>query len=60
MAQPRAQAPSLDAYRKYATTREGNVARGNRLSADEQKLACAKCEGRLLKNQGALISSKKR
>jgi putative heme-binding domain-containing protein len=35
--------PSLDAYRKQATTREGDVARGARLFADEQRLACAKC-----------------
>src|SRR5258705_323683 len=35
--------PSLEAYRKYATTHEGNVARGARLFADDQKLACAKC-----------------
>jgi putative heme-binding domain-containing protein len=33
----------LDAYRKYATTHEGDVARGARLFADEQKLACSKC-----------------
>jgi len=33
----------LDAYRKHATTREGDVARGASLFADEQKLACAKC-----------------
>jgi putative heme-binding domain-containing protein len=34
---------SLEAYRKYATTREGDVTRGAKLFADEQKLACAKC-----------------
>ncbi len=33
----------MDAYRKFATTREGDVARGEKLFADEQKLACAKC-----------------
>lgn len=38
-----ARIPSPDAYRKYATTHEGDVARGARLFADEQKLACAKC-----------------
>jgi putative heme-binding domain-containing protein len=35
--------PSLDTYRKYATTHEGDVARGAKLFADDQKLACAKC-----------------
>ena len=44
---PSAQAPartsSLEAYRKYATTHEGDVAHGARLFADEQRLACAKC-----------------
>lgn len=35
--------PSLDQYRKYALTHEGDVARGAKLFADEQKLACAKC-----------------
>jgi putative heme-binding domain-containing protein len=35
--------PSLEAYRKYATTHEGDVARGSKLFADEPKLACAKC-----------------
>ena len=34
---------NLDAYRKYALTHEGDVARGASLFADEQKLACAKC-----------------
>src|SRR5204862_1887788 len=34
---------SLEAYRKYATTHEGDVARGARLFANEQKLACARC-----------------
>jgi putative heme-binding domain-containing protein len=38
-----ARSPGLDAYRKYATTHEGDVARGARLFADEQKLACSKC-----------------
>jgi len=38
-----ARIPSLEAYRKHATTREGDVARGARLFADEQKLACVKC-----------------
>ena len=35
--------PSLDAYRKHATTREGDVTRGAELFADEQRLACSKC-----------------
>jgi putative heme-binding domain-containing protein len=34
---------NLDSYRKYALTHEGDVARGARLFADEQKLACARC-----------------
>ena len=38
-----ARTPSLEAYRKYATTHEGDVARGARLFADEQRFACAKC-----------------
>jgi putative heme-binding domain-containing protein len=35
--------PNLEAYRKYALTHEGDVARGAKLFADEQKLACSKC-----------------
>lgn len=42
-AQAPARTPGLDAYRKQALTREGDAARGARLFADEQKLACAKC-----------------
>jgi putative heme-binding domain-containing protein len=42
-AQTPARTPGLDAYRKYALTHEGDVARGARLFADEQKLACSKC-----------------
>jgi len=38
-----AQTPGADAYRKYALTHEGDVVRGAKLFADEQKLACAKC-----------------
>lgn len=38
-----ARTPSLDAYRKHALTHEGDVARGAKLFADEQRLACAKC-----------------
>ncbi|MSU62051.1 MAG: c-type cytochrome [Pedosphaera sp.] len=34
---------SQEDYRKHALTREGDVARGARLFADEQKLACSKC-----------------
>jgi putative heme-binding domain-containing protein len=33
----------LDDFRKYALTHEGDIARGARLFADEQKLACSKC-----------------
>src|SRR3954469_3249117 len=43
IAQAPVRSPSLDAYRKYATTHEGDVARGARLFADEQKVACSKC-----------------
>src|SRR5882724_11480220 len=42
-AQAPARTPSLEAYRKYALTHEGDVARGARLFADDQILACAKC-----------------
>ena len=35
--------PSLEEYRKYALTHEGDLSRGAKLFADEQKLACAKC-----------------
>ena len=34
---------NLDSYRRYALTHQGDVARGAKLFADEQKLACAKC-----------------
>jgi mono/diheme cytochrome c family protein len=43
VAQDSVRRPGLDAYRKYALTHEGDVARGARLFADEQKLACSKC-----------------
>jgi putative heme-binding domain-containing protein len=43
VAQAPIRSPSLDPYRKYATTHEGDVARGARLFADDQKLACSKC-----------------
>ncbi|MGN6385778.1 MAG: galactose-1-epimerase [Verrucomicrobiota bacterium] len=39
----REQTPNLDAYRKYALTHEGDVARGAQLFADEQRLDCVKC-----------------
>lgn len=43
----RAQAPAqnatLDDYRKAALTRQGDVARGAKLFADQQKLLCSKC-----------------
>jgi putative heme-binding domain-containing protein len=38
-----ARTPSLESYRKYALTHEGDVSRGAALFADEQKLACSKC-----------------
>ena len=43
VAQAPARIPSLDAYRKFALTHEGDVARGARLFANEQKLACSQC-----------------
>jgi putative heme-binding domain-containing protein len=43
VAQAPAGSPGLDAYRKYALTHEGDVARGARLFADDPKLACSKC-----------------
>jgi putative heme-binding domain-containing protein len=42
----RAQAPkvpSLDAFRRHALTRPGDAARGAKLFADEDRLACTKC-----------------
>lgn len=36
------QPPSLDAYRRYAWTREGDIARGKQLF-EEQRLNCAQC-----------------
>jgi len=42
-AQAPPRSPSLDAFRKFALTHEGDVARGARLFADEQRLACSKC-----------------
>src|ERR1041385_8166728 len=38
-----AQNPPLDPYRRTALTQQGDVARGAKLFADEQRLACAKC-----------------
>jgi putative heme-binding domain-containing protein len=38
-----AQAPDLDAYARFALTREGNAAAGGKMFADQQKLACSKC-----------------
>ena len=45
MLQGVAQAPGakLEDYRRYALTHDGDVARGAKLFADEQKLACSKC-----------------
>ena len=42
-AQTLGRSPGLDAFRKYALTHEGDVTRGAKLFADDQKLACAKC-----------------
>jgi len=42
-AQTPTRSPSLDVFRRYALTHEGDVTRGAKLFADEQKLACAKC-----------------
>lgn len=38
-----AQGPNLDAYRKFALTHQGDVARGKILFNDEQKAGCTKC-----------------
>lgn len=38
-----AKVPSLEEYRKYALTHEGDVSHGAKLYADDQKLACVKC-----------------
>ncbi|MDB6034745.1 MAG: putative glucose/L-sorbosone dehydrogenase, distantly related to bacterial beta-galactosidase, partial [Verrucomicrobiales bacterium] len=38
-----AQAPNLEAYRKYALTHQGDVPSGTKLFQDEQKLGCSKC-----------------
>lgn len=35
--------PSLEEFRRFALTHEGDVVHGARLFADEAKLACAKC-----------------
>lgn len=35
--------PSVEDYRRFAWTHDGNVANGARLFADDQKLACSKC-----------------
>jgi putative heme-binding domain-containing protein len=35
--------PDLDEFRKYALTQQGDVTRGARLFADEQKLGCSRC-----------------
>jgi len=42
-AQTPAKSPGLDVFRKYALTHEGDVARGAKLFADEQRLVCSKC-----------------
>jgi putative heme-binding domain-containing protein len=38
-----AQNPPVDAYRRAAYTQAGDAARGAKIFADEQRLACAKC-----------------
>jgi putative heme-binding domain-containing protein len=38
-----AQAPNLEAYRKYSLTHQGDVSSGRKLFNDEQKLGCSKC-----------------
>jgi putative heme-binding domain-containing protein len=38
-----AQNPPTDPYRRAALTQQGDVARGAKIFADEQRLACAKC-----------------
>lgn len=38
--------PSLADYRQFALQRDGDAARGARLFADEQRIACAKCHSR--------------
>jgi len=38
-----AEPPNADAYRKHALTHEGDVARGQKLFNNEQRLLCAKC-----------------
>ena len=43
LAQTPARTLNPEAYRKHATTREGDVTRGAKLFANEQKLACSQC-----------------
>jgi putative heme-binding domain-containing protein len=38
-----AQTPSLEEYRKFALTHEGDVERGAKLFVEETRLACSKC-----------------
>ena len=38
-----AKVPSLDEYRRYALTHQGDIARGAKLFTDKSKLACVKC-----------------
>jgi putative heme-binding domain-containing protein len=42
-AEPSAKTPDLEAFRRYAFTREGDIARGAQLFSDDQRLGCAKC-----------------
>ena len=43
MAKAPAQTPSLEEYRKFALTHEGDVERGAKLFVEETRLACSKC-----------------
>ena len=42
-AQPSPRPPGLEDYRRFAFTREGDIAQGAKLFNDEQRLGCAKC-----------------
>lgn len=43
LAQPASKTPDLEAFRRHAFISEGDVSRGAKLFADEEKLACSKC-----------------
>ena len=42
-AQPSPTTPDLEAFRRHAFISEGDIAKGAKLFADEQRLACSKC-----------------